>query len=146
LIRWHEHEATEIQQVFDKVIDQAIADLEEAGYERSIKQRMKIIGLAKQRETTFVSSRRTGKPLSRAIVSDGSQTLDSLHITNTFSTHREWRVNGQVRSGADSVEEREREVDAERSNTTTNLCVHYDELRLYITAIASRYIVQSRSA
>ena len=41
LIRWHEHDATEIQQVCDKVVEQAIANLEEAGYKRSS---VKVIG------------------------------------------------------------------------------------------------------
>jgi glycerol kinase len=39
--RWHEHDATEIQEVCDKVIEQAIAKLEEAGYKRSS---IKVIG------------------------------------------------------------------------------------------------------
>lgn len=41
LIRWHEHDATEIQQVCDKVVEQAIANLQEAGYKRSS---VKVIG------------------------------------------------------------------------------------------------------
>lgn len=41
LIRWHEHDATEIQQVCDRVIEQAISKLEEAGYMRSS---VKVIG------------------------------------------------------------------------------------------------------
>jgi hypothetical protein len=32
LIRWHEHDATEKQEVCDKVVEQAIVNLEEAGY------------------------------------------------------------------------------------------------------------------
>jgi len=40
-MRWHEHDATEIQEVCDKVVEQAIANLEEAGYKRSS---VKIIG------------------------------------------------------------------------------------------------------
>jgi hypothetical protein len=43
LIRWHEHDATEIQEVCDKVVEQAIANLEEAGYKRSS---VKVIGAA----------------------------------------------------------------------------------------------------
>jgi hypothetical protein len=41
LIRWHEHDATEIQEVCDKVVEQAISNLEEAGYKRSS---VKVIG------------------------------------------------------------------------------------------------------
>ena len=40
-IRWHEHDATEIQEVWDKVVGQAIANLEEVGYEGSS---VKVIG------------------------------------------------------------------------------------------------------
>ncbi|KAF8493250.1 glycerol kinase [Russula emetica] len=65
---WHEHDATEIQDVCDK---QAIANLEEAGYKSSS---VKVIGVTNQREITVVWSRKTGKPLSRAIVWDDSRT------------------------------------------------------------------------
>jgi glycerol kinase len=41
LVRWHEHDAAEIQEVCDKVIEQAISNLEEAGYMRSS---VKVIG------------------------------------------------------------------------------------------------------
>ena len=41
MIRWHEHDATEIQKACDKVVEQAIAELEEAGYKHSS---VKIIG------------------------------------------------------------------------------------------------------
>lgn len=44
LISWRENEATEIWRVCNKVLEQAIAHLEEARYERNIMQDMKIIG------------------------------------------------------------------------------------------------------
>jgi hypothetical protein len=41
VIRWHEHDATEIQEMCDKVIEQAVVKLEEVGYNRSS---VKVIG------------------------------------------------------------------------------------------------------
>ncbi|KAF8493255.1 glycerol kinase [Russula emetica] len=98
---WHEHDATEIQEVCDKVVEQAIANLEEAGFKRSS---VKVIGVTNQRETTVVWSRNTGKPLSRAIVWDDSRTRGVVaHYEHLLKTQG-IMVNGQLRSGADGAE------------------------------------------
>ena len=104
----------------DKVIEQAIAKLEEAGYKRSsVKvigaplrsysnfpsaKRQRRIGVTNQRETTVVWSRETGKPLSRAIVWDDSRTRGVVaHYTHLLKTQG-IKVNGQVLSGSDGAE------------------------------------------
>ncbi|GJJ11431.1 hypothetical protein Clacol_005664 [Clathrus columnatus] len=62
---WHSHDAAEIQQVADKCIDETVKQLEADGWDRSS---IKAIGITNQRETAVVWSRKTGKPLCRAIV------------------------------------------------------------------------------
>ncbi|KAI0279962.1 glycerol kinase [Russula aff. rugulosa BPL654] len=98
---WHEHDATEIQEVCDKVVEQAIVNLEEAGYKRSS---VKVIGVTNQRETTVVWSRKTGKPLSRAIVWDDSRTRGVVAHYEHLLNAQGIMVNGQLRSGADGAE------------------------------------------
>ena len=62
------------------------------------------IGVTNQRETTVVWSRRTGKPLSRAIVWDDSRTRGVVaHYEHLLKTQG-ISVNGQVRSGVDGAE------------------------------------------
>jgi len=98
---WHEHDATEIQEMCDKVMEEAVAKLEEAGYTRSS---VKVIGVTNQRETTVVWSRTTGKPLSRAIVWDDSRTRDVVaHYSRILKTEG-IEVGGRVRSGADGAQ------------------------------------------
>ncbi|KAI0267606.1 hypothetical protein BGY98DRAFT_1091621 [Russula aff. rugulosa BPL654] len=93
LLPWHEHDATEIQEVCDKVVEQAIVNLEEAGYQRSS---VKVIGVTNQRETTVVWSRKTGKPLSRAIVWDDSRTRGVVahyeHLLKTQGIMQLWSI------------------------------------------------------
>ncbi|KAI0261687.1 hypothetical protein BGY98DRAFT_1104402 [Russula aff. rugulosa BPL654] len=52
---WHEHDATKIQEVCDKVVEQAVVNLEGAGYKRSS---VKVISITNQRETTVEDVRR----------------------------------------------------------------------------------------
>jgi glycerol kinase len=104
----------------DKVIERAVAKLEEAGYGRSsvkvigespftrlLKFRAPIVqwkGVTNQRETTVVWSRKTGKPLSRAIVWDDSRTRGVVaHYTHVLKTQG-IEVNGKVHSGKDGVQ------------------------------------------
>ncbi|KAH9967110.1 glycerol kinase [Russula compacta] len=97
---WHEHDATEIQRVCDRVIEQAVDKLEEAGYKRSS---VKVIGVTNQRETTVVWSRKTGKPLSRAIVWDDSRTRGVVaHYTHVLKTQG-IEINGRLRRGEDGA-------------------------------------------
>ncbi|KIK61293.1 hypothetical protein GYMLUDRAFT_58857 [Collybiopsis luxurians FD-317 M1] len=68
---WHEHDAEEIQQTADTCIQNAMKELEKAGW---TKQSVKVIGITNQRETTVAWSRKTGKPLCKAIVWTDSRT------------------------------------------------------------------------
>ncbi|TFL01957.1 glycerol kinase [Pterulicium gracile] len=68
---WHDHDPAEIQSHCDKVIDAAVKQLEEAGW---AKESVKVIGVTNQRETTVAWSRKTGKPLCKAIVWTDSRT------------------------------------------------------------------------
>jgi len=63
-----------------------------------------LIGVTNQRETTVVWSRRTGKPLSRAIVWDDSRTRDVVaHYARILKTEG-IEVGGRMRSGADGAQ------------------------------------------
>ena len=57
------------------------------------------IGVTNQRETTVAWSRKTGKPLSRAIVWDDSRTRGI--VTHLLKTQA---INGKVRRGKDGYE------------------------------------------
>ncbi|KAH9052574.1 glycerol kinase [Lactarius vividus] len=97
---WHEHDVNELQEACDRVIEQAVAKLEEAGYTRNS---VKVIGVTNQRETTVVWSRKTGKPLCRAIVWDDSRTRGIvLHFENLLETQG-IEIDGKVRRGKDGA-------------------------------------------
>ncbi|KAF9446194.1 glycerol kinase [Macrolepiota fuliginosa MF-IS2] len=68
---WHEHDAEEIQQHADACVEEAIKELEKAGW---AKESVKVVGITNQRETTVAWSRKTGKPLCKAIVWADSRT------------------------------------------------------------------------
>jgi glycerol kinase len=68
---WHDHDADEIQKHADQVIAKAVDELAAAGW---AKESVKVIGITNQRETTVAWSRKTGKPLCRAIVWTDSRT------------------------------------------------------------------------
>ncbi|KAF9561219.1 glycerol kinase [Agrocybe pediades] len=72
---WHEHDVDEIQQHADKCIEEAIVALESKGW---AKESVKAIGITNQRETTVAWSRKTGKPLCRAIVWTDSRTKHTV--------------------------------------------------------------------
>jgi len=67
---WHEHDADEMMETCDACIDGAVDELQREGW---TKESVKVIGVTNQRETTVVWSRKTGKPLSRAIVWDDTR-------------------------------------------------------------------------
>ncbi|KAF5392691.1 hypothetical protein D9757_001000 [Collybiopsis confluens] len=87
---WHDHDPEEIQQTADQCIKNAMKELEKAGW---AKQSVKVIGellgsaladgkvlhryasgITNQRETTVAWSRKSGKPLCKAIVWTDSRT------------------------------------------------------------------------
>jgi len=111
--RWHEHDALEIQHFVDKCIEEVVKSLQAAGW---AKESVKVIGLSteshhdhdvsvqhydgisflgitNQRETTVVWSRKTGKPICRAIVWDDSRTKktvsDFVHKAETMGIETE---------------------------------------------------------
>lgn len=60
-------------------------------------------GVTNQRETTVAWSRKTGKPLSRAIVWDDSRTRGIvMHFQNLLETQG-IEIDGQVRRGKDGA-------------------------------------------
>ncbi|KAI0734034.1 glycerol kinase [Fomitopsis betulina] len=80
---WHEQEADEIMDSCDVCITEASKKLEAAGWS---KNSVKVIGITNQRETAVAWSRKTGKPLCRAIVWDDSRTRNTVaHFANKLS-------------------------------------------------------------
>jgi len=72
---WHSHDPSEIRQVAEKCIDETVKKLESQGWDR---ESIKAIGITNQRETAVVWSRKTGKPLCRAIVWTDNRTKDII--------------------------------------------------------------------
>ncbi|KAG6890080.1 hypothetical protein C0995_012029 [Termitomyces sp. Mi166 len=68
---WHEHDADEIMDHANRCIASAIKDMVSAGWAQDS---VKVIGVTNQRETAVAWSRKTGKPLCRAIVWADSRT------------------------------------------------------------------------
>ncbi|EIW79082.1 glycerol kinase [Coniophora puteana RWD-64-598 SS2] len=80
---WHDHDADEIWQVSVECIDKACQKLEQAGWAKSS---VKVIGITNQRETTVAWSRKTGKPLCKAIVWTDSRTKNVVvHYENILA-------------------------------------------------------------
>ncbi|KAI0060680.1 glycerol kinase [Artomyces pyxidatus] len=99
---WHEHDATEMQAMCEKVIDEAVADLEKAGWSRDS---VKVIGVTNQRETAVAWSRKTGKPLCRAIVWDDSRTKNLVaHFEHKLKTTGIEVRPGTFKSGAEGIQ------------------------------------------
>ncbi|CAL1715600.1 unnamed protein product [Somion occarium] len=81
---WHEHDADEIIDTCNACIDEACTELEAAGW---AKDSIKVIGITNQRETAVAWSRKTGKPLCRAIVWDDSRTKNVVaHYEHKLAT------------------------------------------------------------
>jgi len=73
-----------MQDVCDTCINEAVKSLEEAGWSR---ESVKVIGVTNQRETAVAWSRKTGKPLCRAIVWDDARTKNVVaHFENKLKT------------------------------------------------------------
>ncbi|KAH8832905.1 glycerol kinase [Flagelloscypha sp. PMI_526] len=82
---WHDHDPMEIQEYSDKCIEEAVKSLESLGWS---KDSIKVIGITNQRETCVAFSRKTGKPLCRAIVWTDSRTKNTAkHYSNLLETH-----------------------------------------------------------
>ncbi|XP_006461787.1 hypothetical protein AGABI2DRAFT_185889 [Agaricus bisporus var. bisporus H97] len=77
---WHDHDADEIQQHANTCIEESVKQLEKAGW---AKESVKVIGVTNQRETAVAWSRKTGKPLCKAIVWTDSRTKNVVaHYEN----------------------------------------------------------------
>ncbi|KAF9466043.1 glycerol kinase [Collybia nuda] len=99
---WHEHDADEIQQHADLCVEGAIRDLEAAGWAKSS---VKVIGITNQRETTVAWSRRTGKPLCKAIVWADSRTKNTVaHFEHKLKETGIQVKPGEWKKGKDGIE------------------------------------------
>ncbi|KAH9933511.1 glycerol kinase [Fomitopsis serialis] len=80
---WHEQDPDEIVESCDTCITEACKALETSGW---AKESVKVIGITNQRETAVAWSRKTGKPLCRAIVWTDSRTKNTVaHFANKLS-------------------------------------------------------------
>ncbi|KAF8909305.1 glycerol kinase [Gymnopilus junonius] len=99
---WHEHDADEIQQHADKCVEETMKTLESEGWS---KDSVKAIGITNQRETTVAWSRKTGKPLCRAIVWTDSRTKNTVaHYEHKLQTEGIQVSPGVWKNGKDGVE------------------------------------------
>ncbi|KAL9713450.1 Glycerol kinase, partial [Leucoagaricus gongylophorus] len=89
---WHEHDVDEIQRHAETCIEEAVQKLERAGW---AKECVKVVGITNQRETTVAWSRKTGKPLCKAIVWTDSRTKNVV----THFEHKLEQVGIQVSPG-----------------------------------------------
>ncbi|KAI0083756.1 glycerol kinase [Irpex rosettiformis] len=97
---WHEHDSDQIIESCDACIDQACAELEKLGW---TKESVKAIGITNQRETAVVWSRKTGKPLARAIVWDDARTRDIVAHHEKKLREEGIEHEGEVKKGDDAV-------------------------------------------
>ncbi|KAF8576472.1 glycerol kinase [Ramaria rubella] len=72
---WHSHDASEIQEACETCIDETVKELETLGWAQDS---IKAIGITNQRETAVAWSRKTGKPLCKAIVWTDSRTKGTV--------------------------------------------------------------------
>ncbi|KAK7021902.1 Glycerol kinase [Paramarasmius palmivorus] len=99
---WHEHDAAEIQQHAEKCIENAVKELETAGW---AKESVKVIGITNQRETTVAWSRKTGQPLCKAIVWTDSRTKNIVvHYEKKLEEVGIEVAEGQFKKGPEGVE------------------------------------------
>lgn len=97
---WHEHDAEQIMESCEACIDQACVELEKLGW---TKESVKVIGITNQRETTVAWSRKTGEPVSRAIVWDDIRVKNLVvHFENQAKTHGV-QYEGKVHKGEDGL-------------------------------------------
>ncbi|KAH9479526.1 Glycerol kinase [Psilocybe cubensis] len=118
---WHEHDPVEIQQHADQCIEGAISELEKAGWS---KDSVKAIGITNQRETTVSWSRKTGKPLCRAIVWTDSRTKNTVaHYEAKLQSTGIQVSPGVWKKGAEGIE-------ALRSITGLPLSTYFSGIKL----------------
>lgn len=99
---WHDHDADEIQDHANRCIEEGTKSLEVAGW---AKDSVKVLGITNQRETTVAWSRKTGKPLCKAIVWDDSRTKTTVaHFENKLKDVGIHVSPGVWKKGAEGVE------------------------------------------
>ncbi|KAJ7631315.1 glycerol kinase [Mycena polygramma] len=100
--RWHDHNATEIQEHADKCIEAAVGEMVKAGWAADS---IKVIGITNQRETAVAWSRKTGKPLCNAIVWTDSRTKNTVaHYEHKLAETGIEVSPGEWKKGEDGVE------------------------------------------
>ncbi|EKM50153.1 uncharacterized protein PHACADRAFT_264722 [Phanerochaete carnosa HHB-10118-sp] len=97
---WHEHDADQIMESCDACIEKACAELEEQGW---TKESVKVIGITNQRETTVLWSRKTGKPVSHAIVWDDTRVMGLVTKYENHARERGVPYEGKVHKGEDAL-------------------------------------------
>ncbi|KAF8347776.1 glycerol kinase [Amanita rubescens] len=118
---WHEHDAEEIQQHADICIEEGTKSLEAAGWARDS---VKVLGITNQRETAVVWSRKTGKPLCKAIVWDDSRTKNTVaHFENKLKDIGIQVSPGVWKKGKDGV-------DALRDITGLPISTYFSAIKL----------------
>ena len=85
-----------MQKAVDDCIEGGIKALEKAGWTRSS---VRVVGITNQRETTVVWSRKTGKPLSRAIVWDDVRIRGLVNQYEKKLADQGIEVNGKIEKG-----------------------------------------------
>lgn len=99
---WHDHDADEIVECSQRCIEEAIKALESSGWS---KESVKVIGITNQRETTVAWSRKTGRPLCKAIVWDDSRTKNTVaHFEHKIQTTGIQVEPGVWKKGEDGIE------------------------------------------
>src|SRR5258708_337445 len=99
---WHEHDPNEILAVSEACIAGAVRSLEEEKrYDRSS---VKVIGITNQRETTVAWSRKTGKPLCRAIVWTDNRNKGEVSMYEMKLVWEGIEIQGKIYKGEEAVD------------------------------------------
>ncbi|KAK2463622.1 hypothetical protein APHAL10511_004373 [Amanita phalloides] len=99
---WHEHDADEIQHHANICIKEGTKALEASGWAKNC---VKVLGITNQRETAVAWSRKTGKPLCKAIVWDDSRTKNTVvHFENKLKDVGIQVSPGLWKKGVEGVE------------------------------------------
>lgn len=99
---WHEHDAEEIAQTAEECITKAVEALEAKGHS---KNSIKAIGITNQRETTVAWSKKTGKPLCRAIVwTDSRNKGEVSHYERKLREEGIKLEDGTTKKGKEGIE------------------------------------------
>ncbi|KAF7331359.1 Glycerol kinase [Mycena kentingensis (nom. inval.)] len=100
---WHSHDASEIQEHADKCVEAAVKKMVDAGWAADS---IKVIGITNQRETAVAWSRKTGKPLCKAIVWTDSRTKNIVaHFEHKLAETGIEVAPGEFKKGADALRE-----------------------------------------